>query len=232
MDAFSPDEQRKRAERRPVAIGKAFLHRGVLHPLVLLFLVSAFLSWLAADRVRALFLLSVGAMLAWDLARRQDGRSGSVPASNGPADATPVAAFTAESVDRRRAAMRRWLLPAVALGVAYSVVVGRFVRYSWPATIAVMAPSVGAVVLAWRSAGDSGTEPASVGGIGLLGWAFVWVGAAIWEVTALFLQPSFSTDSYAHPTLSYLVNPLLASSPGRSVAVGLWLAFGWYLARR
>jgi hypothetical protein len=63
-------------------------------------------------------------------------------------------------------------------------------------------------------------------------WAFVWVGASVWEVAALFLQPTLSTDSYAHPTLSYLANTVLATMPGRSVVAFGWLAFGWYLARR
>jgi len=55
-------------------------------------------------------------------------------------------------------------------------------------------------------------------------------GAASWEVTALFLQPTLSTDSYAHPTLSVLANAVLVSVPGRSIVAFGWLAFGWYLA--
>jgi hypothetical protein len=60
----------------------------------------------------------------------------------------------------------------------------------------------------------------------------VWAGAAVWELTALYLQPSLHTDSYAHPTLSVLANPVLHSVPGRAAVLFAWLAFGWYLARR
>jgi hypothetical protein len=63
-------------------------------------------------------------------------------------------------------------------------------------------------------------------------WAFVWAGASVWELTTLYLQPNLDTDSYAHPTLTYLANPILASVPGRSAVLFGWLAFGWYLARR
>jgi hypothetical protein len=60
----------------------------------------------------------------------------------------------------------------------------------------------------------------------------VWAGASVWELTPLYLQPNLATDSNAHPTLSYLADPLLASVAGRSAVLFGWLAFGWYLARR
>jgi hypothetical protein len=46
------------------------------------------------------------------------------------------------------------------------------------------------------------------------------------------LQPSITTDSYAHPTISTLTDPVLAASPGRSLVLAAWLAFGWYLVER
>ena len=52
------------------------------------------------------------------------------------------------------------------------------------------------------------------------------------ELIALALQPTLGTDSPAHPTLSYLANPVLASVPGRPAVLFGWLALGWYLARR
>ena len=93
-------------------------------------------------------------------------------------------------------------------------------------------PSAFAVLVAWRVSAESQAEPGRLTRAGMAAWAVLLAGVSIWELTALFLQPSLSTDSYAHPTLSYLANPVLASAPGRSVVLFLWLASGWYLARR
>ena len=67
---------------------------------------------------------------------------------------------------------------------------------------------------------------------GTLVWAVVLVFGCLWELAALLLQPSITTDSYAHPTISTLTDPVLASSPGRSLVLAAWLALGWYLVER
>ena len=41
-----------------------------------------------------------------------------------------------------------------------------------------------------------------------------------------------TTDSYTHPTVSTLTDPVLATAPGRSVVLLAWLALGWYLVER
>ncbi|HEY2077045.1 MAG TPA: hypothetical protein VGH53_11985 [Streptosporangiaceae bacterium] len=41
--------------------------------------------------------------------------------------------------------------------------------------------------------------------------------------------PHLTKDSHAHPTISALTDPVLASSPGRSAVLGGWLLTGWYL---
>src|SRR5205823_7023181 len=89
----------------------------------------------------------------------------------------------------------------IALASAYVVLVGGFGRYSWPATVAVLCPAAGVLLIAWRgnlnkSAGSRKLDP-----IGALAWASVFVALAIWELTELLLQPSLRTDSYAHPTI-------------------------------
>jgi hypothetical protein len=53
-----------------------------------------------------------------------------------------------------------------------------------------------------------------------------------WELQALFFQPTLSTDSYAHPTISTLTEAGLASHFGRSLALLVWLALGWFLLER
>jgi len=53
----------------------------------------------------------------------------------------------------------------------------------------------------------------------------------LWELTQLLLQPTLTTDSYAHPTISVLTDPVLASHVGRSILLFVWLAVGWFLVR-
>jgi hypothetical protein len=209
--------------------------RSLVHPIVLTFVLAAVFSYLSADTVRAAYLLAVGLALAWDHARPRASRPPSGPAAateSRPGASHAIAVFSIESAERRRAAMRRLLVPALLAAVAYSLIVGWFARYSWPATISVTIPSVAGVLVAWRVSAGSHTEPGRLSWVGVGAWAFVWAGASVWELTALFLQPSLSTDSYAHPTLSVLANSVLAAWPGRSVVLFGWLAFGWYLARR
>ena len=67
---------------------------------------------------------------------------------------------------------------------------------------------------------------------GTLAWVAVLVVGCLWELGALLQQPSLTTDSYAHPTISTLTDPVLATSPGRAVVLLAWLALGWYLAER
>jgi hypothetical protein len=206
------------------------LPRGLVHPVVLTFLVAAYFSYVTGDTVRAGYLLLAGLALAWDRARRRVPLA-SPPGQTGPAGPGQVA-FSQESADHRRALMRRWLIPAVLAGVAYSLAVGSLHRYSWPATIAVNIPAVAGVLVAWWVSADSAGHPGRLRPGGVVPWALVWVGAAGWELTALYLQPSLNIDSYAHPTLSVLANPVLASAGGRAAVLFAWLAFGWYLARR
>jgi hypothetical protein len=206
------------------------LPRSLVHPVVLTFLVAAYFSYVTGDTVRAGYLLAVGLALTWDQARRRAARTAPDAGQSSP-DAAP-AAFSGESANRRRAVLQRWLWPGVLAGIAYSLVVGSLQRYSWPATVAVNIPAVAGVLVAWRVSAGSKGAPARLSRAGVAAWAAVWAGAAVWELTALYLQPSLTTDSYAHPTLSVLANPVLHSVPGRAAVLFAWLAFGWYLARR
>jgi hypothetical protein len=121
---------------------------------------------------------------------------------------------------------------AFAFAVAYALVVGGFARYSWPATVAVVIPGMIALVVAWRDA--TGHQPAvgPIDRLGAVAWASVFVVAGLWELTALLLQPSLTTDSAAHPTISVLTDPILATHPGRSIALLLWAASGWFIMQR
>src|SRR5207302_6925300 len=113
---------------------------------------------------------------------------------------------------------RRLLAVAAPLvcGAAYAGLVGSFSRYSWPATAGIIGLGTIVVVIGWhgplRARPAGGRLPVA----GTLAWAVVLVAGCLWELGALLQQPSRTTDSYAHPTISTLTDPVLATSPGRS----------------
>jgi hypothetical protein len=146
-------------------------------------------------------------------------------------------AAVAVAVDARKARPGRPLLRAaltpvaglllVAAALTYAVGVGGFRRYTWPVTVAVVVPGVAALVLAWR--GPLRARPVPPRHRGGWLWAIVLVAGGLWELQALLLQPSLQVSSQAHPTISTLMDSVLASWPGRSVTLAVWLALGWYL---
>ena len=123
-------------------------------------------------------------------------------------------------------------MPLLAGGVAYAAVMGSFTRYSWPATAGIILLGTVVVLIGWhgplRERPARGRLPVA----GTLAWIVVLVAGGLWELSALLLQPSITTDSYAHPTISTLTDPVLASSPGRAAVLAAWLALGWYLVER
>jgi hypothetical protein len=218
--------------RESVAAALRRCPRAVAHPVVLTFAVAAYFSYVSGDTTGAAYLLAAGLALAWDHARRRAPRSSGAATSGRPGRPGRVPVFSRESAERRRAATGRLLIPAGLAGAGYSAIVGWFQRYSWPATIAVAIPAAAGVLAAWRVSAGSASEPEWLSRAGVAPWALVWAGASVWGLTALYLQPNLGTDSYAHPTLTYLANPILASAPGRSAVLFGWLAAGWYLVRR
>jgi len=195
--------------------------------------MAASLAVITGRPVNGVLLLLVALGLAWDAARnphraaesaRGEAWSRTTPAisAHGKSDSGP-------RVPRRR---RPIIVAVVAGGAAYAYVVGTFTRYSWPATAGVIGLAVVMVALGWRGPLRPRPDPGRLPTVGAVLWACLLLAAGIWELTALFLQPSLTIMSYAHPTISELASPLLATHSGRSVAVGLWVAIGGYLAQR
>jgi hypothetical protein len=110
--------------------------------------------------------------------------------------------------------------------------VGSFSRYSWPVTACIIVLGTVVVLIGWhgpvRARPAGGRLPVA----GTLAWIAVLVAGCLWELGALLQQPSLTTDSYSHPTISTLTDPVLATSPGRAVVLLAWLALGWYLVKR
>lgn len=220
------------ARRAALAVRTRQLLRGLVHPMVLAFYTASFFCYLAGDSVRAVYFLGIGIALAWDRSNRVP-RSEPIVADEVAVSADPgdQSAFSADSAALRRAAMSRMVIAFGVLGMVYSVVVGWFQRYSAPTTILVTALATVAIIVAWRISAGSAAQPEQLSMTGMAAWGFVAVGASAIELSSMFLQPSLTISSYAHPTLSYLSNSVLGSWSGRSVVLFLWLSLGWYLAR-
>jgi hypothetical protein len=149
-----------------------------------------------------------------------------------PGEADGDAAGAEVALSRGAAPVIRFTPGVVIGGVLYAAIVGSFARFSWPFTIAVGVPGVTAITFAWRRAVGEGPEPDTGEPGGAAAWAILFIVLGLWELINLLLQPSLVTGSYAHPTLSVLTDPILASHVGRSIFLSLWLAFGLFLLER
>jgi lysylphosphatidylglycerol synthetase-like protein (DUF2156 family) len=194
---------------------------GLRAPVVWVLLAIAFFTSISGKPVDGVLMLIVAVGLAWDAGRRALRHP---EAAESPAPAR---------VDRLPGRRRRSVVIALLAGaVVYAGVVGSFSRYSWPATAGIIGLGAVVVLIGWhgpvRARPDGGRLPVA----GTLAWLAVLVAGCLWELFALLKQPSLTTDSYAHPTISTLTDPLLATSPGRSLVLLAWVAFGWYLVER
>jgi hypothetical protein len=125
---------------------------------------------------------------------------------------------------------RRPLVAAVC--AAYGLLVLPLSRTGWALPLSLALPGLVALALVWR-VGRSPLELASgpnlARGRGWLAWPVVLVVGCLFELFNFVLQPDPQTDSYAHPTISALVDPMLGWPLSRAVAAALWLAIGIWL---
>jgi hypothetical protein len=198
---------------------------GLRQPIVAILLMIALFTAVSGKPLDGFLMLAVATLLIFDSARyrRQAALSGSGASASG---AVPA--------DTRRHGPRRLLVRAawLAAGALYCVVVGSFRRYSWPATASVVALGCLMIAIGWQGP-LARRQP--LGGEPLRRawpWAVVLVTGGVLELGSLLQQPHLTTDSYSHPTISALTDPVLASFPGRSAVLGGWLLAGWYLVGR
>jgi len=210
------DEHAPSTERRDVLVAVS----GLRHPVVIVLLLIAFFSAIAGKPLDGLLMLLVAAGLAWK-------------ARLGPGPAAELPPEGASSGSRSRGGVRLAVaLALVTAGVLYAAAVGSFIRFSWPATIAVVGAGAGVIVIGWHGPVRHRPVPGPLPRLGAGLWGGTLLAGGLWELWSLSQQPSLDTTSWAHPTISALTDPLLASHPGRSLALGVWLLLGWYLVRR
>jgi hypothetical protein len=195
--------------------GRRGLFGALRDPVVLILLLAGFFDGVSGNAIHSILLFSAAFALTWE----SMGNRAPVPS---PGPVSHLSSLAGIPVIRAGLA---------ASALAFAVIVGRFGRYSWPATVPVALVAALAIAIGWRGRGHT-LEPAPLGPVGAVAWAALFVTASLWELIQLLLQPSFTTDSYAHPTLSVLTDPVLASHLGRSVVLFAWLAFGWFLLER
>ena len=203
-------------------------------PIVVILMLTATFTAISGSLVDGVLLGAVAVALGLDAARHPHRAREATAHEVVTAPVTPAQASAAGSGQAGPAGARRRLVAAAWLAAAglYAVAAGSFTRYSWPATVAVVGVAAAAVGIGWRRSGQPRPESEKLNRTGAALWAALLVTAGLWELAALFMQPDLTTTSYAHPTISALTDPLLASHPGRSAAFAIWLAVGWYLERR
>lgn len=133
---------------------------------------------------------------------------------------------------RARGAVRWWpSWPVAALiCTSYALVLVPMTRTGWPMRIAVAVPGlVALVVVLWFGRALVEEVPRRRVGRGWVVWTGLLVVGCLAQLYSWLQQPDPNTDSYAHPTLSSLVDPLLAGSVTRAVAAAVWLAVGIWL---
>lgn len=196
---------------------------GVRQPIVAILVLISFFTLLSGKPLDALLLVTVAMALAWDAGM-----------NSRPAVGSPAAGPAQQGAWRLRSRPPRLRLVAAgsAAAVIYALTFGSFTRYSWPATAGVVSIGASVVVVGWGGPTRQRQVPAKFARIGAVTWGTLFVGASLWELTALLMQPNIETSSYAHPTISTLTDPLLASAPGRFVALLAWIALGAYLVER
>lgn len=213
---------------------------GLREPIVVIIFLIGFFTAISGKPLDGVLMLLVAAGLAWDAAKQAGVRGRAADDSGTGAEASPVAEMPVPDAPRGRVAgqVERARRPALviaaglAAGVLYAVVVGSFTRYSWPATAGVVLVGAAVVTIGWR--GPLRQRPLSgrLTRSGAALWGALLVAGGLWELAALLQQPSLTVSSYAHPTISALTDPLLATHAGRSVALAIWLALGWFLVER
>jgi hypothetical protein len=111
--------------------------------------------------------------------------------------------------------------------VLYAWVAGSTVPFSIKALLSVLFPGLVLAVIAYGRPPERIPPPESIDVTGFSYWAICIAALFEWEAAA------FKDNSrWWHPSLTDLVNPIIAPHPMKSAAILVWLLAGWGLVRR
>ncbi len=196
--------------------GSRALVTAALDPLAWILALAGFFDWISDNWLHALVLLGA-AVVVW--------RETWVRASGRPVrPSVPLL--------RPGQPTRRGFVLGAGVVLVYAVVAGGFERYTWPLTVAVLVPAVLVLFVGWNGPLRTTPVPPPVGRRSAWLWSAVLVGAGLWELAALLMQPTLQLSSIDHPTVSYVMDSVLAGHAGRTVTLVGWLALGWFLLGR
>lgn len=138
----------------------------------------------------------------------------------------------APSLDRRPRArpgwLGRWSVP-VGAAVLLALLVGLRPRTSAAVEAAYLAVGGCAFAVALRA--GRGAPPQAARAPRTWPWTVVVLAGCLLELGGFLSQPDAQTGNPDHPTLSSLVDPLLATGWLRGVVAGAWLLAGWWVVR-
>lgn len=122
----------------------------------------------------------------------------------------------------------------LAGSAVYAVALAQAPRDGWVSMLGLAVPGV---LAAWFILGTQ-ASPLSVPaaqdhdpGHGWLVWPALGVLACLWELASFVQQPDTQTASFSHPTLSSVIDPLVANPAPRALLLVGWLLTGWWLVR-
>jgi hypothetical protein len=116
----------------------------------------------------------------------------------------------------------------IAAGViGYAWLLGGAAAFSTRALVGVLLPGAVLGVIAYARPPERIPAPESVNGAGLSYWVICIALLFEWEASAVR-----DNSPPGHPSLTDLINPLIAPHPIKAATIVVWLLAGWALVRR
>jgi hypothetical protein len=206
----------------PIHSGRVHrLHSMLRDPVVWILVAAGLMEMVSGGTVARGAVLFAGAALL--LVDHLSGRRHKSDASVAT-PVTPASSLVAVQTAARRA-------PLLVAGVVAAAVLALFQVHTWALTAILGVFGIVVVGWAWTTfkPPGHGTRPPVVA---VAPWAVLVVLLGVWELTAFVGQPSVEVGSYAHPTISFLLAPMLATYLGKVVGITIWLAAGRSLVLR
>ncbi len=115
--------------------------------------------------------------------------------------------------------------------VAYAWVAGNSAPFSTKALVGVLIPGAVLGTIAFGRPPERIPAPESIDATGFSYWIICIALLFEWEASAF--KANFKAGTlWSHPTLTDIINPLLAPHPVKSAAFIVWLLAGWGLVKR